>query len=191
MPEHWSCPRGHQGDFPVGGEAVRNCPVCGALLMAPTTVLPPDANRATLAQSAPTNLVNLAPTLSPEAAAEEDAGTRLVPGYEILAEVGRGGMGVVYKARQMRLNRVVALKMILSGAHAGPVELARFRVEAESVAQLQHSNIVQIHDVGDADGRAYLSLEFVEGRSLAEVLQTTPPTARQAARLVAILARAM
>jgi hypothetical protein len=83
----------------------------------------------------------------------QDPTAPVVAGYVVEEELGRGGMGVVYKARQTRLNRSVALKMILSGAQAGPVERARFRVEAESVAQLQHPNIVQIYDVGEADGR--------------------------------------
>ncbi|HEX5269746.1 MAG TPA: protein kinase, partial [Gemmataceae bacterium] len=114
-----------------------------------------------------------------------------VPGYEVLGELGRGGMGVVYQARQLGLNRVVALKMILAGGHAGPDDLARFRTEAEAVARLQHPNIVQIHDVGEHEGRPYFSLEFCPGGSLEKKLGGTPLPAREAARLVQTLARAM
>ena len=97
-----------------------------------------------------------------------------VPGYEILGELGRGGMGVVYQARQLGLHRTVALKMVLTGIHAGPKDLARFRAEAAVIARLQHPNIVQIYDVGEAAGRPYFVLEFVAGGSLAQHLQGTP-----------------
>jgi WD40 repeat protein/tRNA A-37 threonylcarbamoyl transferase component Bud32 len=112
-------------------------------------------------------------------------------GYEILGELGRGAMGVVYKARQTKLNRVVALKTILSGAHAGEAERQRFLAEAEAVARLQHPNIVQIHEIGEADGRSFFSLELCPGGSLADKFDGTPMRAREAARLVETLARAM
>jgi hypothetical protein len=114
-----------------------------------------------------------------------------VPGYEILGELGRGGMGVVYNARQLSLGRFVALKMILVGEHAGATELARFRTEAEAVARLQHPHIVQVYEIGEAEGRPYLALELVDGSSLADELGDRPWPIRKAARLVETLARAM
>jgi tetratricopeptide (TPR) repeat protein len=113
------------------------------------------------------------------------------PGYEVLRELGRGGMGVVYLARERDLNRPVALKMILSGDHAGPQDLARFRGEAEAVARLQHPNIVQIYAVGQWAGRPYLALEYCPGGSLEGRLDGTPLPPLRAAALVETLARAM
>jgi serine/threonine protein kinase len=115
----------------------------------------------------------------------------IVPGYEILEELGRGGMGVVYKARALRLNRIVALKMILAGAHAGPEATLRFLNEAEVAARLRHPNVVQIFGLGDHDGRPYVELEYVEGGSLARRLNGTPRAAVSAAALVEVLARAV
>src|SRR5581483_6509092 len=112
-------------------------------------------------------------------------------GYEIVERRGRGGIGVVYKARDLRLKRVVALKMLLTGVEASAEERARLRAEAEAVACLQHPNIVQIHEIGEHDGCPFLVLEFVEGASLAERLDGTPQPPPAAARLVETVARAM
>jgi serine/threonine-protein kinase len=114
-----------------------------------------------------------------------------IPGYEILGELGRGGMGVVYKARHARLNRTVALKMILAGEHAGPEVSVRFLAEAEAVARLLHPNIIQIFAFGAHDGRPYFEMEYAAGGSLADRLDGTPRPARDAARLVETLARAV
>jgi serine/threonine protein kinase len=114
-----------------------------------------------------------------------------VPGYEILGELGRGGMGVVYQARQIGLQRIVALKMVLNGNQAGPKYLARFRAEAEAIGRLQHPNIVQIYDVGETAGRPYFVLEYVAGGTLAHYLLGKPQPVKAAARLVETLARAV
>jgi tetratricopeptide (TPR) repeat protein/tRNA A-37 threonylcarbamoyl transferase component Bud32 len=114
-----------------------------------------------------------------------------VPGYQILGELGRGGMGVVYKARQLRLNRIVALKMILAGDFAPPETAVRFLAEAESIARFHHPHIVQIFAYGDLDGRPYFEMEYVDGGSLADRLGGKPWPLKDAARLVETLARAI
>jgi tetratricopeptide (TPR) repeat protein/tRNA A-37 threonylcarbamoyl transferase component Bud32 len=119
------------------------------------------------------------------------AGAPAIAGYEVLSELGRGGMGVVYKARQAGLKRLVALKMILHGEHAEPEERARFRTEAEAVARLQHPNIVQIYEVGEQVGTPYFSLELVDGGSLAQKLAGAPQPPPEAAGLIRTLARAI
>ncbi len=114
-----------------------------------------------------------------------------IPGYDVEALLGRGGMGVVYKARHRRLNRLVALKMLIAGAYAGPPERARFQREAEAVASLHHANIVAVYDVGDHEGCPYFTMELLEGGSLAQSLAGTPQPARQAAALLIALAEAV
>jgi serine/threonine-protein kinase len=114
-----------------------------------------------------------------------------IPGYEVETVLGRGGMGIVFRARHVRLNRLVALKMVLAGAYAGPSERLRFQREAEAVAGLRHPNIVQIHDIGDSDGRPYFTMEYVEGGSLAQKLAGAPQPAGAAASLLAALASAV
>lgn len=114
-----------------------------------------------------------------------------VDGYAVEAEIGRGGMGVVYKARHLRLGRDVALKMLLAGELAAPAQLARFAREAEVVASLRHPHIVPVYDVGDHARRPYFTMELMEGGSLAQVLRGAPLPAREAAALVATLADAV
>ncbi|MBM4071247.1 MAG: serine/threonine protein kinase [Planctomycetes bacterium] len=115
----------------------------------------------------------------------------IVPGYEIIDILGRGGMGRVYKARQTALNRVVALKMILTGPDPDAETLARFANEAEAIARLQHPNIVQIYEVGEVAGQPFIALECVEGRSLDRKLDGKPLPPRQAAEIVNTLADAV
>ncbi len=112
-------------------------------------------------------------------------------GYEVIGELGRGGMGVVYLARKVALNRPCALKMILAGSHGGKSAAARFRVEAEAVARIRHPGIVQIYHVGEADGMPFLELEYLPGGSLEKLLDGTPRPAAESARLVEALARAI
>ena len=134
------------------------------------------------------------PTLLHARAAPTSAqvgGTAAVPGYEIMDVLGRGGMGVVYQARHIKLDRVVALKMILAGGHAGEADLARFKTEAESVARLQHPHIVQIFEVGEHGGLPFFSLEYCPGGSLDKKLNGTPLPPKEAATLVEKLARAV
>src|SRR5262249_25955193 len=114
-----------------------------------------------------------------------------IPGYEVEAVLGRGGMGVVYRARHLRLDRLVALKTAVAGSSSGPNERERFRREAEAVAALRHPNVVQVYDVGDAEGRPYFTMELMEGGSLALKLSGIPQPASQAAQLVATLAGAV
>src|SRR4051794_17091645 len=114
-----------------------------------------------------------------------------IPGYDVQSVLGRGGMGVVYKARQLKLGRTVALKMILAGTFASGSDRGRFMHEAEAVASLRHLHIVQVHDVGDLDGLPYFTMEYVEGGSLGQKLAGTPQPALEAAELVAKLAGAV
>jgi eukaryotic-like serine/threonine-protein kinase len=115
----------------------------------------------------------------------------VVAGYEIVAELGRGGMGVVYLARQCSLKRSVALKMIRADAYADPTARTRFRIEAEAVARLSHPNVVQIHEVGEFDGKPFLAMEYIAGGSLEKSAGAAPLPAREVARLVETLARAV
>jgi WD40 repeat protein len=145
------------------------------------------------ARGLPATVSATGPVLT-EPAASPPSGEREVPhppGYEVMRELGRGGMGVVYLARQTALNRTVALKMILAGNHAGEDDLARFLGEAEMAAGLRHPNLVQVHECGRYQGLPFFSLEYVAGGSLAERLQDGPLPPTQAACVVEQVARAM
>jgi WD40 repeat protein len=149
----------------------------------------PDAAHPTPTAPAIDATTDAAPAPAPSAGARR--ALPAVPGYEVLGELGRGGMGVVYRARQVRLNRPCALKMILAGAHATPEAATRFLAEAEAIARLEHPHIVRIHHVGEADGLPFFELELLPGGSLDRRLDGTPWPPARAARLAAQLAAAV
>jgi hypothetical protein len=161
--------------------------------------LPPtDLTQATATEQHPTMPEDAAPMALAETQlltlpwpASAEPSLPRVPGYQILSVLGRGGMGVVYQARHLKLQRLVALKMIRGGGAAGPEELERFRTEAESIARLQHPHIVQIFEVGEHDGLPFFVLEYCSGGGLDRQLAGTPLPPPQAARLVEQLARSM
>lgn len=121
----------------------------------------------------------------------DGAKVRYFGDYELLEEIARGGMGVVYRARQVNLNRIVAVKMILSGRLADDDDVARFRAEAEAAANLQHPNIVAIHEVGEYEGQHYFSMDYVVGQSLAELVREHPLPAGRAAEIIRTVAEAV
>jgi WD40 repeat protein len=134
-----------------------------------------------------TDMPTSAPS-APERPVTRRVAVPVPPGYEILGQLGQGGMGVVYKARQINADRPVALKMIRAGEHADPDQLVRFRAEAEAIARLQHPHVVQVFEVGEHQGLPFFSLEFCPGGSLDKKLAGTPLPPQQAAALVAKLA---
>ncbi len=147
------------------------CPTCGAEQHLPQDHIP--ANTLLSQESSVGEVTRSADTRHRVSELEKEL--PVIPGYEIECLLGRGGMGVVYRARQIALNRPVALKMIVTGRHSTLQQLARFQIEAEALACLTHEHIVQIYAYGEHDSGPYLSLELVEGNPLEEILKRKPP----------------
>ncbi|MCI0540855.1 MAG: serine/threonine-protein kinase [Verrucomicrobiales bacterium] len=157
------------------------CPVCGASI-APGSP----------AGHCPACLVRI--SLSDagiEPRVEADDSPRMIGDYELLEEVARGGMGVVYRARQRTLDRIIALKLLVAGEYASLEARQRFRVEAETTAQLQHPGIVAVHDVGETEGLPWLAMDFVEGKNLGDLVREQPLPGRRAAEIVRTVAEAL
>ncbi len=176
MPVTLRCQRGHEWQTTVGGSQA--CPTCSALALTGAW----DTKGSTGFGDQPTVT---------RAGVEPPIPLPAIPGYEVLGILGRGGMGIVYKARQPKLDRIVAIKMILGGHRFDPGSLRRFVEEAKALASLQHPNIVPIYEIGEHEGAPYFAMEHVEGGSLSRQLGETPLPALQAAELVETLARAM
>src|SRR5262249_48313203 len=168
---------------------LENCGTCQLVLESLTAVVEGLATVVVGSASARTGKIGVAPTGS--VAARPPVLPMRIGQYHLIRELGQGGMGAVYLAEQQTLKRPVAVKVIRYGINATTDEVARFRAEAEAVARLQHPNIVQIYDVGEAEGLPYLVLEFVAAGSLAQHLAGTPQPARPAAQLVETVARAV
>jgi serine/threonine protein kinase/predicted Zn-dependent protease len=147
------------------------------------------SNRTNLSFGRPSSAESLLAIACPDSLARYKIPS--LPGYEILGELGRGGMGVVYKARLIRLNRIVALKMILSGVHASQEVVRRFVAEAETIAKLRHPNVIQIYAIGDHEGAPYVELEYADGGSLNSRLKGNPWEPRESARVIEAVARAI
>jgi WD40 repeat protein len=165
-------------------ETSRKCEQCGKPLgrFAPAGICAPCLLETALSGSA----------TAPTAEATMARGTLGIFGnYELMQEVGHGGMGIIYRARDLTLNRVVALKVMLAGQFASEREVKRFKTEAEAAARLDHPNIVPIYEFGELEGRPFLSMRFVDGENLAQRLHGTPMDALPAAQLLSKLARAI
>ncbi|MGH7173210.1 MAG: protein kinase domain-containing protein [Gemmataceae bacterium] len=184
------------GELPEEAEAevvahLEMCPDCENAVRRLDGLIDPVIRSLRHALAVPTTTLTLPHAAPATIDLASDAQPRRVAGYEILGELGRGGMSVVYKARQPGPNRLVALKMILSGAHASTEQRTRFLREADAIARLQHVNVVQVYEVGEHEGLPFLSLELLNGGNLEQKCAGLPQPPREAAALVEVLARAV
>src|SRR5262245_17942688 len=173
----------------------RTCPRCGAAL--------PDEGWEGLCPKCLVRVSLESPALAADASAGQSGESKIqnpksplgkvryFGDYELLEEIAHGGMGVVFKARQVSLNRIVALKMILAGPYASKDFIQRFRVEAEAADKLQHPHIVAIHEVGEHEGHHYFSMDYAEGQHLAQLARDNPLSAQRAAAYVKTIAEAI
>jgi WD40 repeat protein/serine/threonine protein kinase len=210
MSKNLHCPQGHRWQQPdeeaATGSTLPRCPICNSAATSAVepvgdatdrwrTIAPGQLSAQSESVSGSPGTGNqdsdaTTPALLP-APADAKLTPTIVAGYEILDVLGRGAMGVVYKARQLSLHRFVALKMVLAGSHAGPEARARFLAEAGAIAALQHPNIVQIYEVGEQDALPFFSMEIVDGGGLDRKIRGAPLPAQEAALLLEKLARAM
>lgn len=174
---------------PAHGSPALSCQQCGSQLPqdAPQELCP----RCLLLLGAEFCLPNQTDAMDPGTACFVSATERHFGGYELFEEIGRGGMGVVYRARQVSLNREVAVKMLLFGEFASDEFIARFKAEAEAAASLRHPNIVAIHETGVYEGAPFFSMDLITGPNLAHLVREKPLGSRQAARYVRIIAEAI
>jgi WD40 repeat protein/serine/threonine protein kinase len=195
MPIRFTCTQGHhwEDSHAAAADPEGMCPVCGELGQTLSEFAGLEAFLSEADTLAPPTVADGvdAPLEVTKVASVQRSGLPRVDGYELLEELGRGAMGVVYKAVQCKADRLVALKMLRSGPCADPQELERFRHEAQTVAGLHHPNIVHIYEVNDQDGQPFFSMEFVAGGTLAQQLAGTPLSPRQAAQLMATIADAI
>src|SRR6266481_3184334 len=205
MSEFYGVQRESTRETPTMLRVIRICRKCGAKIFSDAPeglcarcmlkialAMPPDASVAGVADP---GSVDKPSTGEATAARVGEKGTRAAEllgelgDYELLEEIGRGGQGVVFRARQKSLNRTVALKVISLGQWASKAHLKRFRLEAEAAARLEHPGIVPIHEVGEREGQCYFSMKFVEGGQLDEVVRHAPLSIRQAVELIAKVTR--
>src|SRR5215470_10402493 len=182
------------GDLPTMIRVIRICRNCGAKILsdAPEGLCSGCVLEAAIGISSDAVADVASPQRDKQASQKATLAAELLGElgeYELLEEVGRGGQGVVFRARQKSLNRIVALKVIRLGQWASKAHLRRFRLEAEAAARLEHPGIVPIHDVGERDGSCYFSMKFVEGGQLDAVAKREPMPIRRDAELIAKIAR--